>query len=144
MNNNNYLAQKLIKKYDSLSISQVQQDIEKIVQSFSMKPWISQEYIFDKINYKNKQYLLDLNKIIRKDDKLQLKITKNSAAKKYWNTILPFSYRVNDVINNNYKFPLRIAIFPGVSCMFYCGFCGRNQKAKYETSIIDDFKSSKL
>ncbi len=138
MNNNNYLAQKLIKKYDSLSISQIQQDIEKIVQSFSMKPWISQEYIFDKINYKNKQYLLDLNKIIRKDDKLQLKITKNSAAKKYWNTILPFSYRVNDVINNNYKFPLRIAIFPGVSCMFYCGFCGRNQKAKYETSIIDD------
>ena len=22
--------------------------------------------------------------------------------------------------------------------MFYCGFCGRNQKAKYDTSIIDD------
>ena len=33
MNNNNHLAQKLIKKYDSLSISQIQQDIEKIVQS---------------------------------------------------------------------------------------------------------------
>ena len=22
--------------------------------------------------------------------------------------------------------------------MFFCGFCGRNQKAKYESSVIDD------
>ncbi len=138
MQNNNFLEKEMLKKYDNLSLSQIEQDIKKIVESFSMKPWISQENIFNTINFKNKKYLLDLNEIIRKNNKLQLQITKNSAAKKYWNTILPFSYRVKDVINNNYKFPLRIAIFPGVSCMFYCGFCGRNQKAKYETSIIDE------
>ena len=28
--------------------------------------------------------------------------------------------------------------FPGVSCMFYCGFCGRNQKAKYPLNIVSD------
>jgi dTDP-4-amino-4,6-dideoxy-D-glucose ammonia-lyase len=128
----------LIKKYENLNINQIEDDIKKIIQSFSSKPWVSQEDIFNNINCKNKEYLKDLNRVVRENAELQLIITKNSAAKKYWNTILPFSYRVNDVINNNYKFPLRIAIFPGVSCMFFCGFCGRNQKAKYETSIIDD------
>lgn len=128
----------LTHKYNNLDINQIENDIKKIVESFSSKPWISQEYIFKIINCKNKEYLKDLNKVVRESNELQLIITKNSAAKKYWNTILPFSYRVNDVINNNYKFPLRIAIFPGVSCMFYCGFCGRNQNAKYETSVIDD------
>ena len=127
MINNNYSANNLIQKYNNLEAKKIEEDLDKIVENFCMKPWISQEYIFDKLNYKDKQYLKDLNKIIRENDKLQLKITKNSAAKKYWNTILPFSYRVNDVIKNNYRFPLRIAIFPGVSCMFYCGFCGRNQ-----------------
>ena len=138
----NYISKnilnELIKKYNTINLNQIESDIIKIVDSFSSKPWISQEYIFNNINCKNKEYLKDLNKIVRENNELQLLITKNSAAKKYWNTILPFSYRVNDVINNNYKFPLRIAIFPGVSCMFYCGFCGRNQKAKYENSIVND------
>ena len=124
------LENNIIKKYDNLDFKKVKDDINSIVNSFSMKPWIPQENIFKSINYKNKNYLIDLNKIVRENNKLQILITKNSAAKKYWNTILPFSYRVNDVIRNNYKFPLRIAIFPGVSCMFYCGFCGRNQKGK--------------
>ena len=127
----------LTKKYKGLSSQQIIDDIRFIVESFSYKPWILQENIFNNISYKDKNYLIDLNKIVRIDEKLQFKITKNSAAKKYWNTILPFSYRVKDVIENNYKFPLRIAIFPGVSCMFYCGFCGRNQNAKYDTSVVD-------
>ena len=109
-----------------------------LLKVFHLNLGFSQENIFDKISYKNKQYLVDLNKIVRINDSLQFKITKNSAAKKYWNTILPFSYRVKDVIENNYKFPLRIAIFPGVSCMFFCGFCGRNQNAKYDSSVIDE------
>ena len=139
---NNILVEKLessiLKKYDKLKLEQVKDDINNIVESFSKKPWVLQENIFKRINFRNKEYLLDLNKIIRENEKLQFLITKNSAAKKYWNTILPFSHRVNDVIQNNYKFPLRIAIFPGVSCMFFCGFCGRNQKAKYQSSVVDD------
>ena len=138
MINTDYSAINLNKKYNNLKVQQIEEDIKKIVESFCMKPWISQENIFGKLNYKDKQYLKDLNKTIRENDQLQFKITKNSAAKKYWNTILPFSYRVKDVIKNKYRFPLRIAIFPGVSCMFYCGFCGRNQNAKYKSSVIGD------
>ena len=141
---NNFLVEKLegsiLKKYDSLRLDQVINDINNIVESFSMKPWVLQENIFKRINLRNKEYLLDLNKIIRENEKLQFLITKNSAAKKYWNTILPFSHRVNDVIQNNYKFPLRIAIFPGVSCMFFCGFCGRNQKAKLLMMVLTKLK----
>ena len=98
------LENNIIKKYDNLDFKKVKDDINSIVNSFSMKPWIPQENIFKRINYKNKNYLIDLNKIVRENNKLQILITKNSAAKKYWNTILPFSYRVNDVIRNNYNF----------------------------------------
>ena len=36
--------------------------------------------------------------------------------------------RVNEkVVNHEYQFPLRLALFPGLSCMYCCGFCGRNQ-----------------
>ena len=69
---------------------------------------------------------------------LQDLILKKGYAKKYWNSIIPFSYLTEKAIKNEYSFPKRIALFPGVSCMFYCGFCGRNQKAKYPLNIIDD------
>ena len=32
---------------------------------------------------------------------------------------------------------MRIALYPGVSCMYYCGFCGRNQNAKYPLNAVD-------
>ena len=108
MDGSNILTKKLekiiLKKYHNMSLDQVKNDIDRIVNSFSMKPWVLQKNIFKKINLKNKEYLIDLNKIIRESEKLQLLITKNSAAKKYWNTILPFSHRVDDVIRNNYNF----------------------------------------
>ena len=33
---------------------------------------------------------------------------------------------------------MRIGIYPGVSCMYYCGFCGRNQDARYPSNIVED------
>ena len=60
-------------------------------------------------------------------------------GKKYWSTIIPYvkNGAVEKVVNYEYQFPLRLALFPGLSCMYYCGFCGRNQKAKYDGSIIE-------
>ena len=75
------LENNIIKKYDNLDFKKVKDDINSIVNSFSMKPWIPQENIFKSINYKNKNYLIDLNKIVRENNKLQILITKNSAAK---------------------------------------------------------------
>ena len=133
-----YFKNNINSLFNDINLYDVKKDIDFIVDSFSKKPWIKQKEIFKNIKIRNKDYLKLINKFVRKDQQLQTKITKNSAAKKYWNTILPFSYRAQDVIKNEFKFPLRIAIFPGVSCMFYCGFCGRNQGAKYDSSVIDD------
>jgi dTDP-4-amino-4,6-dideoxy-D-glucose ammonia-lyase len=135
---NKYFKNNINSLFNDINLYDVKKDIDFIVDSFSKKPWIKQKEIFKNIKIGNKDYLKLINKFIRQDQQLQTKITKNSAAKKYWNTILPFSFRAQDVIKNEFKFPLRIAIFPGVSCMFYCGFCGRNQGAKYDSSIIDD------
>ena len=72
---NDYSINHLMQKYNNLQANQIDEDLKKIVESFCMKPWISQEYIFDKINFKDKQYLKDLNKIIRENERLQFKIT---------------------------------------------------------------------
>ena len=42
------------------------------------------------------------------------------------------------MIDYEYDFPMRLALFPGMSCMYYCGFCGRNQNAKYRGSVMKE------
>jgi len=111
--------------------------IKKIVKIFSKMPWITQEKISEDLNI-NKQELININRIISKSKMMQNLILKEGIANKYWNSIIPFASLAKKTLNNEYFFPKRIALFPGVSCMFYCGFCGRNQNAKYPLSIIDD------
>ena len=108
-----------------------------IIHEFSKRPWTIQIDIFNKLKI-NKEELIVLNSIIRNSDFFQDIILKKGTGNKYWNTIIPFSKTTDKVLENIYSFPQRIAIFPGVSCMFYCGFCGRNQSAKYPLSIIED------
>ena len=45
---NDYSINHLMQKYNNLQANQIDEDLKKIVESFCMKPWISQEYIFDK------------------------------------------------------------------------------------------------
>ncbi len=111
--------------------------IKQIVKVFSKKPWVTQKEISEKLKLKKNQ-LLEINEIISETDLLQNLILKSGYAKKYWNSIIPFSNLTEKTIKNEYSFPKRIALFPGVSCMFYCGFCGRNQKAKYPLNIVSD------
>ena len=115
-----------------------------IVHTFANDPLTTQEEILKKLSI-SKKLLLDINKIIRNTDDLQELILKKGSGERYWNSILPFSKYTDDVIKNNFNLPIRIAFFPGVSCMFYCGFCGRNQDAKYPSDIvrkgIDNLKS---
>ncbi len=122
---------------------EIKKDIDKIaniVKIFSQKPWITQEEISKKLSV-GRDKLLRLNKVISETELLQNMILKHGYAKKYWNSIIPFSYLTEKTLKNEYSFPKRIALFPGVSCMFYCGFCGRNQKAKYPLNILDDSQS---
>ena len=111
--------------------------IKIILEKFSTKPLVSQKEILNELKVDKKE-LLKLNYIIQNSEEFQNLIIKNSPARKYWNTIIPFAALTDKVLKNEFSFPKRIAIFPGVSCMFYCGFCGRNQSAKYPTSILSD------
>ncbi len=113
------------------------ENIKKIVKIFSRQPWVTQAEV-SKLFKIEKQELIKINSIISNSDFLQNLILKEGLAKKYWNSIIPFSSLAEKTLNNEYSFPKRIALFPGVSCMFYCGFCGRNQTAKYPLNILDD------
>ncbi len=124
----NYLNEKYINLY------------LKIIDLFSKTPWTTQEEVLKLFEIPHKKILIDLNNIIRSSDSAQKFITKLGVGKKYWNTIIPFAKTTEKTLSNTYSFPQRIALFPGVSCMFYCGFCGRNQSEKYPSSILKNSK----
>ena len=69
-------------------------------------------------------------------------------ANRYWNnTILPLltNGSLQHAVNGSYAYPNRIGLYPGMSCQFFCSFCGRNYNAKYKQQDIsqsfDVFKS---
>tara|TARA_B100000787_G_C16185833_1_gene294597 strand:+ start:242 stop:1747 length:1506 start_codon:yes stop_codon:yes gene_type:complete len=113
-----------------------------IIKLFSKSPWTTQEDIFTQFKITSKASLITINKIIRNCKLAQTLILKSGIGKKYWNTIIPFAKTVEKTLDNQYLFPQRIALFPGVSCMFYCGFCGRDQSQKYPMSILEDSKKT--
>ena len=49
----------------------------------------------------------------------------------YWKTLQPIieSGAMQSAIDGTYRYPYRINIYPGTSCMFSCLFCGRNYDA---------------
>ena len=54
----------------------------------------------------------------------------------YWRTLQPVieSGAMESAINGEYRYPYRINIYPGTSCMFSCLFCGRNYDAVVKNS----------
>ncbi len=135
INKNQSFFEDNIKDFD---LNKIKKIILDIVDKLSLNPLITQEEIFNSLSLKKIDNLKKINKFIRENDFIQDIITKKSVSKKYWNTILPFANISEEVITNKYRYPIRIALFPGVSCMFYCGFCGRNQDAKYKNSVVTD------
>ena len=130
------LASQSVQK-SGLAKEKIANSIFDIVNELYFNPWVLQQTIFKKLKLTKKEDLISINSIINSNEQIQNLIKKKGPSRKYWNTILPFSNRVESVLNNEYKAPLRIALFPGLSCMFFCGFCGRNQKAKYPSNIVD-------
>ena len=61
-----------------------------IVHRLSNIPWYTQELLMKETEL-NKPELIQINKIIRDSDYLQLLITKKGLGRKYWNTMSPFS-----------------------------------------------------
>jgi dTDP-4-amino-4,6-dideoxy-D-glucose ammonia-lyase len=104
---------------------------------FANNPWLKQKEIQSMLGI-DIPTLKILNEIIRNSEYLQNLITKSGTAKKYWQSISPFCAQLESAIENKFKYPMRIALYPGVSCMYYCGFCGRNQAEKYPSSSIEN------
>jgi len=113
-------------------------NILTIIHRLSNMPWYTQRDIMKDVSL-NQSELIKLNKTIRNSLFLQNLIINEGIGKKYWKTIIPIinSKSIDNTLKNKYNFPLRIGIYTGLSCMFYCGFCGRNQKARYPGNIID-------
>lgn len=63
---------------------------------------------------------------------------------KYLETINPLieSGHMQATVDGVYKYPHRINLFVGISCMFRCFFCGRNYDAHYKKSpqVYETFK----
>lgn len=113
--------------------------ISIIVQKMSEIPWYTQQEILDETGL-NKAELIELNDAIRGSDFLQNLIVNEGLGRKGWSTILPLiqTGAVDNAINFKYNFPVRLGIYPGKSCMFYCGFCGRNETASYPKNAIEE------
>jgi dTDP-4-amino-4,6-dideoxy-D-glucose ammonia-lyase len=109
----------------------------RIIHRLSEMPWYTQEQILNEISL-TKEELITLNSSIRESEFLQDIILHQGLGRKYWNTMIPYvkSGKIDKVINYEYDFPLRLALFPGMSCMYYCGFCGRNQSAAYDPKKV--------
>ena len=108
-----------------------------IVHRLSEMLWTTQRELSKKTSMGVAE-LMTLNSFIRESDELQNIILHQGLGRKYWNTIIPYvkSGKIDKVINYEYDFPLRLALFPGMSCMYYCGFCGRNQSVAYEPKEV--------
>ena len=71
--------------------------------------------------------------------------------KAYYKTLQPLidSGHLEAAINGIYKFPDGVNLFPGISCMFDCAFCGRDRDTKlsnynyfYDTLLDQDPKDN--
>ena len=130
---------KILKYHLPLEYEDFISEVAFIIHRMSEIPWYTQEQILKELKI-NKDLLIELNEVIRENDYFQDLIVKQGLGRKYWNTMIPYIKNgVNKkVVYYEYQFPLRVALFPGLSCMYYCGFCGRNQKAVYSSSILKE------
>ncbi|OCC10562.1 dTDP-4-amino-4,6-dideoxy-D-glucose ammonia-lyase [Streptomyces sp. PTY087I2] len=65
----------------------------------------------------------------------------DGPARKYWrNTVLPMERAgvFDDILGNRPRFPYRVGLYPGPTCMFRCSFCARMSGARYAASSLPD------
>ena len=120
----------------SIDLDKFLKPIIQIIFKLANNPWISQEEIFSELKI-SKEELILINKYMRENHYIQNLIIKEGAGYKYWQSISPFCKNLDNSLKNKFSYPMRIAFYPGVSCMYYCGFCGRNQDAKYPLNTVD-------
>mgnify|MGYP001174795804 FL=1 len=112
-------------------------DCWKIIKFISDNPFVTQKEICERFNF-SKDELIEKNKKIREADWTRDYIINAGTGSKYWkNTIIPTiqSGKAKSVLDEKYAYPDRVGLCPGLSCNFFCSFCGRNYSAAYEREL---------
>jgi dTDP-4-amino-4,6-dideoxy-D-glucose ammonia-lyase len=105
-----------------------------IVSTMKDDPFITQQQIAEKFAIEKSIHLRAVEEI-RNSEWAQHEIMHGGIGTKYWtNTIAPLlsSGTLQAAIERDWMYPNRVGLYTGLSCMFYCGFCGRNPVARYE------------
>jgi len=109
-----------------------------LIHKLSYNPFTTQREALKELQI-TKDELIKLNAVLQKSPFAQSLILEYGFGVKYWeNTIIPLiqSGIVNKNLRNEHSYPHRVGVYVGPYCMFSCSFCGRNPKARYETSTI--------
>lgn len=134
-----FLQEGLIKSpKDEAQINWWSSKVFILVHKLSYFPFTTQEEVLQDLGI-TKGELVKLNVAVRSSPFVQSLILKHGHGSKYWlNTIIPLTQAgiIDATVRNEYHYPFRIGIYMGVSCMFFCSFCGRNYNAKYDYSIV--------
>lgn len=107
---------------------------QEICKLLADDPFITQRDLAKRLGLAADQ-LKDIAKRLRSDPKAQQYIMRAGVGTKYWtNTIYPLlaNGSLDAAIERRYMYPNRVGLYTGMSCMFYCNFCGRNPVAKYQ------------
>ena len=113
--------------------------IAKLIHLNATDPFIKQENISSLLSI-SKDNLIFYNSILRKVTEFQRYLTDLGVASKFFkNTIFPViqSGSLDSYSRKKTIFPFKVGLFPGLSCMFKCTFCGRNYDAVYDRSKLD-------
>ena len=125
---------------NKLSKEEIVNNIYKILDIYSSKPFSNYHEVSKTLSIYDRN-TLKLHLLLIKNIKVfQDIIINRGQGKKYWiNIIIPLikSHSIQNFIKKKYAFPFRIGLFPGVSCMFECSFCGRNYSAVYKKEFAE-------
>jgi TDP-4-amino-4,6-dideoxy-D-glucose deaminase len=116
------------------SIDHLSDTHKSVCQLLADDPFITMREIADQLSLSADE-LKTISTQLREDGAAQNYIINGGAGTKYWNnTITPLvaNGSLHAAIDNHYMYPNRIGLYTGMSCMFYCNFCGRNPVAQYE------------
>jgi dTDP-4-amino-4,6-dideoxy-D-glucose ammonia-lyase len=111
-----------------------------VIETLARDPFATQAAVARDLSL-DRDTLIRLNAAIATSDVAQALVTQHGRGAKYWqNTILPMvgTGLVRAVRQKAHRYPLRVGVYPGVSCMFFCTFCGRQHDAKYPSHAVPD------
>lgn len=109
-----------------------------VIETLARDPFATQAALARQLGV-DRDTLIRLNAALSSSDLAQALLTEHGRGAKYWqNTILPMlgTGVVSAVRRTEPRYPLRVGVYPGVSCMFFCTFCGRQHDAKYASHTV--------